>query len=224
MAKKYAGAGAGSGVSYTPDPTVNGPWTHTRPDIPLFKTAPAAVAPSAGTPSTLPGTGASTLPGVVKGPRTYRDAVQDGFTITPGNPNPKHFIDRGPSPVGVANPKMNVANPMRDMTPGPVREMRQMPRGSMYPAGDYKSGTGMALGGAGRGQPQIEDPPLPPFNATQPMMPTAPAPTGVPPVSPSGPPKTPFTMGSPGPAPAKPGAMGAGYRTKMANALARPVR
>ena len=37
---------SGLGLSYTPDATLNGPWTHTRPDIPLFKT---------GSPASLPG-------------------------------------------------------------------------------------------------------------------------------------------------------------------------
>lgn len=52
MAKIYNGAGQGSGVTYTPDPTVNGPWTHTRPDIPLFKPGAAG---GANTPA--PGAG-----------------------------------------------------------------------------------------------------------------------------------------------------------------------
>lgn len=42
---------------FTPDPTVNGPWTHTRADIPLFKTM-GAISPS---PSPLAG-GATTKP------------------------------------------------------------------------------------------------------------------------------------------------------------------
>jgi len=47
---KISNAGQGSGVTYTVDPTVNGPWTHTRPDIPLFKTGAAGgTTPAAGT-------------------------------------------------------------------------------------------------------------------------------------------------------------------------------
>jgi hypothetical protein len=40
------GFATGQGAIYTPDPTLNGPWTHTRADIPLFKQQPAAVAGS----------------------------------------------------------------------------------------------------------------------------------------------------------------------------------
>lgn len=37
-----APAGSGQFARFTPDPTVNGPWTHTRADIPLFRQPPAA--------------------------------------------------------------------------------------------------------------------------------------------------------------------------------------
>lgn len=52
MASKINNAGQGSGVTYTVDPTVNGPWTHTRPDIPLFKPGAAG-----GANPTAPGAG-----------------------------------------------------------------------------------------------------------------------------------------------------------------------
>jgi hypothetical protein len=43
-----AGFLPGQSARFTPDPTVNGPWTHTRADIPLFRQAGGSATPAVG--------------------------------------------------------------------------------------------------------------------------------------------------------------------------------
>lgn len=43
-----AGFLPGQSARFTPDPTVNGPWTHTRADIPLFRQAGGVSTPATG--------------------------------------------------------------------------------------------------------------------------------------------------------------------------------
>ena len=215
MAKKNPNAGTGSGVTYTPDPTVNGPWTHTRPDIPLFK--PGAIGtPTNGNPATPAPGSTPALGGSPAGGVTARRAGGLGGMGGMGMANPKIPVGGGPSPYGVANPKMGVSQ-----SPSPAGMANPRVPVPMR-------GSGMALGGAGRGvtpTPQIEDPLLPPVTS-EPLPPAPPpatapsAPTGGMPVSAS-----PLRMSQP-PAVQNPNQnpMGGGYRTKMANALARPMR
>lgn len=252
MAKKYAGAGTGSGASFTPDPTVNGPWTHTRPDIPLFKPAPAAGAAT-------PGGAGTPAPG--RGPA--RDPSAGGMGgVRPGGvggANPKFAVNRFSIQGNVANPKISVPGPSpfgsgpMGGTPNPKISVPGPSPFGNGPMGGTPNprivvdqrGSGMALGGSGRGlpsspaTPQLEDPPLPPYDAGSNISagappvaqsPVAPAPGRGPALNPSAggmsvsapaAPRFPMSpaMGNPNQNP-----MGGGYRTRLANALARPTR
>lgn len=70
----------GQSARFTPDPTVNGPWTHTRADIPLFKSIGGS-APAAGT-------GSNSLPTNAI-PERPTIPPNTGGVMPPRNPTPK---------------------------------------------------------------------------------------------------------------------------------------
>jgi hypothetical protein len=73
----------GQSARFTPDPTVNGAWTHTRADVPLFRTPPATGG------MTQPATGGTTpQPGTVTRPQNpafqgYRDRMRSWWHQRP---------------------------------------------------------------------------------------------------------------------------------------------
>lgn len=97
----------GQGAIFTQDPTVNGPWTHTRADIPLFKAAPGpAPNPPTGTPvptrapgggSTRPVPGGGKPPPVPRPPRPFSGPFDNVLHNWPspswgGENPPKHNL------------------------------------------------------------------------------------------------------------------------------------
>ena len=165
MAKKNSNMGTGSGVSYTVDPTVNGPWTHTRADIPLFKTAPVTTPTTptspTGTTGTTPnrgvGGGAGGLGGAGGGGMSWQQMRAQNGPVD----NSWQAMKARTTPV---------ANTWQNMKAGVMR------------------GSGMALGGAGRGNNALtnEKPILgtsPPPSIGGELPPVAPTETGGMPVS-----------------------------------------
>ncbi len=99
----------GSGVTFTPDANINGPYNYTRADIPIYKTPPAASAP--GGPGSTPGPAPAPTPTTptVKPPGgAGGGAGGNNGAVRPitGVNNPLNSSQF----TGTPNPKMNVVN------------------------------------------------------------------------------------------------------------------
>ena len=189
----------GSGVSFSPDPTMNGPYNYTRADIPLYK----------------PGAGYHTMVASPPGAPVTQTPLPPVTTTAPPTPRPS---GRNMASTAAVSPMM--ANP-RDIPSANRTEMDRVALGGGMKPGSVigmpsaatrspQSGTGMALGGAGRGL-------------------ATPSPTGgaLPPMSGGGlavqPPMAPKPM-APKPMAPQPMAMKPTNRMAFANALARGPR
>ena len=188
----------GSGVSFSPDPTMNGPYNYTRADIPLYKPG----APVTQTP--LPPVTTTATPT----PRPSGRNMASTALVSPMMANPRDI----PSANRTEMDRVALGGGMK---PGSVIGMPSAATRSP------QNGTGMALGGAGRGlaTPSPTNPQLAP--AAKPAVTAAPAGprTGgaLPPMSGGG-------LAVQPPMAWKPMAMKPTNRMAFANALARGPR
>lgn len=161
-----AKAPTGSGVRFTPDATINGPYNYTRADIPIYKTPPVATAPG-GMVSTMTPGGPGSNPAPAPKPRGGGGAGAGGPAVRPVTPitgvnNMLNSSQRnvgalrdaggvGPGGGGVNRTALDNVILGGGIKPSSIPNIPARP-----------TGTGLALGGAGRGNVPASTPhPMP---------------------------------------------------------------